>query len=290
MANYCIQVLTYRAGCTIHQHFSKNNYKLFISLRSYGLGSVRSNVHCVKVKAQEKCENPPIPLVSDNTTEILLNKHYLPLLKPNKKLASFFVLQKSQNTLQEVGDIKDFIKSKQADQPSQSQDSDKPQPEQVENVAAELKQDLPNLFSKPQNYLIYHPNLVFENHIKGTITNNLADYAKQLALLKIVGHLKYAFVELQILKLTTHHSEGTIKVRWRIVGLGGMKVFINFWKYKVWNLKDSALKDVESWYDGFSIFYVKGDGVIHKHVLLKMQPDEDHEVDVIKPDMTAKVA
>lgn len=67
------------------------------------------------------------------------------------------------------------------------------------------------------------------------------------------------------------------------------QVFTSFWKYKIWNLKDTAFKDCNSWYEGFSIFYVKGDGLIHKHVILKMQPDEDHEVDAIEPNLAAKV-
>lgn len=298
----CIQVLTYRTGCTIHQQWVPRNSELlkFLRCKTYvGAASIRSNVHCANFKVQEKIENPTIPLVSDihTTTKLQLNKiYYMPLTKLNEKSSSYVMIQKSNNSLvdkQRLGDIKYLIKSNQADHQAQNQDPDpsnKPRPEQVEGVAAVLKKDLPNLFSTPQNYHVYHTNLVFEDHIRGTRSTTLADYAKQMALLKIVGHLKYAFVELQVIKLTTHHSEGTIKVRWRIKGLSGFKVFINFWKYKVWNLKDSAMKDVEAWYDGFSIFYIKGDGLIHKHVLLKMQPDEDYQVELIKTDMTAKVA
>lgn len=38
------------------------------------------------------------------------------------------------------------------------------------------------------------------------------------------------------------------------------------------------LEDQESWYDGFSTFYVNSDGVIYKHVCDKMMPDDDKEV------------
>lgn len=32
-----------------------------------------------------------------------------------------------------------------------------------------------------------------------------------------------------------------------------------------------------SWYDGFSVFHVGSDGLIYKHVVDKMMPDEERE-------------
>lgn len=40
------------------------------------------------------------------------------------------------------------------------------------------------------DYTIYHPNLIFENNIRGTRTIGLFPYVKQIALLRTVGHLK----------------------------------------------------------------------------------------------------
>lgn len=47
-----------------------------------------------------------------------------------------------------------------------------------------------------------------------------------------------------------------------------------FWKYKLWELK-KAFQEQESWYVGFSTFYVGADGLIYKHVADKMMPDDD---------------
>lgn len=49
-------------------------------------------------------------------------------------------------------------------------------------------------------------------------------YVKQVALLRTVGHLKFAFVKFEILKMTKHPEDGTVRVRWRIKGLSGLKV------------------------------------------------------------------
>lgn len=46
----------------------------------------------------------------------------------------------------------------------------------------------------------------------------------QVALLKVIGHIKFAYVKFHVLKITKHPEEGTIKCRWRIEGLGGFDV------------------------------------------------------------------
>lgn len=53
-------------------------------------------------------------------------------------------------------------------------------------------------------------------------------YVSQLAVFKIVAQFKFAYVRLQILKITKHPEDGTIKVRWRIVGIPGMAVSKTF--------------------------------------------------------------
>jgi hypothetical protein len=50
---------------------------------------------------------------------------------------------------------------------------------------------------------------------------------KQVALLRTVGHLKFAYVKFDILKITMHPEDGTVKIRWRIKGISGLKVSIH---------------------------------------------------------------
>ncbi|KAJ4446915.1 hypothetical protein ANN_13616 [Periplaneta americana] len=78
---------------------------------------------------------------------------------------------------------------------------------------------LPNLFIQPLDYTIYHQDLVFENNIRGTRTVGLYHYVKQVALLRTVGHLKFAYVKFEILKITMHPEDDTVRIRWRIRGI-----------------------------------------------------------------------
>lgn len=65
--------------------------------------------------------------------------------------------------------------------------------------------------------------------------------------MRLLGHLKYAFVKFDILKITKHPEDGTIKVRWRIKGISGMKIIVNLWKFKLWNLEQAIKENIESY-------------------------------------------
>jgi len=157
----------------------------------------------------------------------------------------------------------------------------RPDPGDLNKVFECLSTGLPKLFVQPMDYSIYNPNLIFENNIRGTRTVGIYPYVKQIALLRAVGHLKFAYVQFQVLRITQHPEDGTVRVRWRIAGISGLKVMFMFWKYKLWEYK-KVLQDQESWHDGFSTFYVGSDGLIYKHVADKMMPDDDKETVVDK--------
>ncbi|CAH0600839.1 unnamed protein product [Chrysodeixis includens] len=166
----------------------------------------------------------------------------------------------------------------------------KPSEEQLMKVFYTLSDTMPNLFVKPLDYSIYHPNMVFINNIRGTTSVGLFHFVKQVALLRTVGHLKFAYVKLEVMKITAHPEDSSIKMRWRIKGISGLKVFFMFWKYKLWNMKQ-VFQDQELWYDGFSTFYVGPDGLIQKHIVDKVMPDQDTIIDdEEKAPIAAKIA
>uniref|UniRef100_A0A2M4BV09 Uncharacterized protein n=1 Tax=Anopheles marajoara TaxID=58244 RepID=A0A2M4BV09_9DIPT len=152
--------------------------------------------------------------------------------------------------------------------------SQPPTEEQLHRVYQVLSQTLPKLFVQPLDYSIYSPNLIFENNIRATRTVGLYHYVKQIALLRTVGHLKFAYVTFEVLKITKHTEDNTVKVRWRIRGISALKVMLQFWKYKLWKLKE-IFDEQEAWYDGFSVLYVGSDGLVAKHVVDKIMPDDD---------------
>ncbi|XP_063705074.1 uncharacterized protein C6orf136 homolog [Culicoides brevitarsis] len=161
----------------------------------------------------------------------------------------------------------------------------RPDPGDLDKVFNTLSQSLPDMFLKPMDYSIYNPNLIFEDNIAGRSSVGIYPYVKTVSLLRVMGHLKYAYVKMEILKITQHPEEGIIRCRWRVVGVSGLKVMLKFWKFKLWKMRKGEGKKVlesqETWYDGFSTFFVGADGKIYKHIADKVMPDEDKEPVVV---------
>lgn len=64
--------------------------------------------------------------------------------------------------------------------------------------------------------------------------------------MRTVGHLKFAYVKFDILKMTQNPEDDTIKMRWRIKGISGLKVILMFWKFKLFQLQE-AIEGQEAW-------------------------------------------
>ncbi|XP_028132855.2 uncharacterized protein C6orf136 homolog isoform X1 [Diabrotica virgifera virgifera] len=160
---------------------------------------------------------------------------------------------------------------------SQNQDekSNKPSLEKLTHVYDVLAETLPKIFIHSLDYKIYHKDIVFEDNIRNIRTVGLYNYVKQVALLRTIGHLKFAYVKFEILKITKHPEDSSVKVRWQIRGISALRVMLTFWKIKLWNFKE-IFERTDSWYDGFSTFYVNSEGQVIKHVAEKMMPDSDH--------------
>lgn len=79
------------------------------------------------------------------------------------------------------------------------------------------------------------------------VFRGLEYFMSTISILRLMGHLKYAFVKFDILKITKHPEDGTIKLRWRIKGISGFKVFTKFWKFSLWNLEQVIKENVESY-------------------------------------------
>nr|XP_045598649.1 uncharacterized protein LOC123758369 [Procambarus clarkii] len=186
------------------------------------------------------------------------------------------------------GQLQCNIPSPNQRKPENLDPSGKPSPAHLSHVFDKLAETLPKLFLQPLDYTIYSQNIVFDNRIRGVKTVGLMSYVRQVALLRTVGHFKFAHVRFEILKITKHPEDGTVRVRWRIVGLSGLKAMFQFWKFKLWDWK-GIVNQMESWYDGFSTFYVGGDGLVYKHVADSMMPDEELHV-VKKGPLAVKMA
>ncbi|XP_037559096.1 uncharacterized protein LOC119436349 [Dermacentor silvarum] len=148
--------------------------------------------------------------------------------------------------------------------------------EQLKRISRALARHLPRFFTEPHIYNVYNRNIVFRNNIRGITTRGITSYVQQMALVRILGHLRYAHVQLEVLKMTTHKEDSTVRIRWRIVGVSGLRALFMFWKFRIWEWQKMISQEAE-WTDGFSVLKVGSDGLIYEHICDKMMPDEELE-------------
>ncbi|OWA52079.1 hypothetical protein BV898_16542 [Hypsibius exemplaris] len=143
--------------------------------------------------------------------------------------------------------------------------------EKLALIASALSETLPKLFVSMHNYHLYHRDVVFENRIRGITTRGINDMAAQLVKYRTMSHIVYSHINVDLLKVTQHLEDNSVRVRWRINMIGGLKPYLQFWKFFNGQAKRDFLKTI----DGFSIFYVGEDGLIYKHVADRMMPDDE---------------
>jgi len=147
----------------------------------------------------------------------------------------------------------------------------------LEKVAHQLTYDLMHIFHKNQNWWMYHPNMVLEDNVRGRRYVGLDKYVKIVNLLKLTAHIRFVYVRFQILKISKHPDKGTIRVRWRIVGMGMVRMILRYFPDKMW-IKGGMERAAPSWYDGLSTFYVGDDDRIYKHTVDIAIKDDEQEV------------
>lgn len=121
----------------------------------------------------------------------------------------------------------------------------------------------------------------FVDNIRGVRAGSLQEYVQSMSLLRIYAHLRYAHVRVEVLKITQHPEDATVKVRWRVIGVPGI-FSLRFWSMWRFGRKpvvgaDEPPQGASStgvWHDGFSIFYINSDGLIQRHQVEPVTPDD----------------
>lgn len=67
--------------------------------------------------------------------------------------------------------------------------------------------------------------------------SGIVDYVKQMTYLRFYGHFMYAYVKLDVLKMTKHTEDSSIKVRWRVSGISGYRILFKMIQFRVWRPK-----------------------------------------------------
>lgn len=136
--------------------------------------------------------------------------------------------------------------------------------EKMALIYERLRIELPSFFMKSHDYTMYSNDMEFINGLMNTKTRGRVVYQLTLSLWRLLCLCYYTEARLEVLKLTKHMEDGTIKARWRIRGLPLHSLLLRFYRKDKSHLYRS--------YDAFSTFYIAKDGLIHCHKVEKIMP------------------
>ncbi|KAF7414475.1 hypothetical protein HZH68_002964 [Vespula germanica] len=272
------EILRIEQSLTDHSRFS-NTEPMLINLLLY---DITTNCKGTKDKSLARDKS----YIANNDIDIFINnnrffsnKQIIGAIADNNLEQNTILLTNGGNIKAQEASDKQAIKGNEG----------RPSKKQLEHIFTCLSNDLPNFFVKSLDYTIYSTDIIFINNIKGLTTKGMFNYVKQIALVRTIAHLKFAYIKLNVLKITIDPEDDTIKVRWRISGITGLKALFTLWRFKLWKMKE-ALNDAEVWYDGFSTYYVDVNGKVYKHVIDKLMPDQNQLFEKGKPEVATKLA
>lgn len=87
---------------------------------------------------------------------------------------------------------------------------------------------------KIKNYFYFEIIIFFFINKSGA-----TQYAIQLTLIRMKLNWKFSHANVDILKITHDENEATIKIRWRVSGVGGLKRMVKLWKFDVTDIKNT---------------------------------------------------
>ncbi|XP_010744298.2 uncharacterized protein C6orf136 homolog [Larimichthys crocea] len=136
--------------------------------------------------------------------------------------------------------------------------------EELAMMYERLRIELPRFFVKNHDYTMYSNDVEFINGLINTKTRGRVVYQLTLSLWRFLCLCYNAQLQLEVLKLTKHAEDKTIKARWRVRGLPFHSLLLRFYR------KDKS--QLYRSYDAFSTFYIGQDGLIHCHKVEKVMP------------------
>merc|ERR1719468_1449048 len=161
-------------------------------------------------------------------------------------------------------------------EPNQSKNVKKENPNKpnLDFVSYVLTNDLTNIFMQRQDWSIYRRDLVFQ--YKDVNIVGLEKYMLFVNLLRMLAHARFVYVRMTLLSVNLDEEEGSVQVRWSIIGLGMLEFCLRYFPDKLWE-KNSMERLSPSYLDGYSTFYVDSDSKIYRHTVEEVRRGKEKE-------------
>ncbi|KAL4629640.1 hypothetical protein GN956_G16572 [Arapaima gigas] len=141
-------------------------------------------------------------------------------------------------------------------------DRKKEREEKLALMYERLRVELPNFFVKDHDYSMYSVDVEFINGLLNIKTRGRVVYRMTLTFWQLLCRMYLGDVRLEVLKLTKHNEDGTVRARWRVRGQPFLLVPLRLYR------RDKT--PLYRTYDAFSTFYLGPDGLVHCHRVEKV--------------------
>uniref|UniRef100_A0A914W5F5 Uncharacterized protein n=1 Tax=Plectus sambesii TaxID=2011161 RepID=A0A914W5F5_9BILA len=145
----------------------------------------------------------------------------------------------------------------------------RPSNPQLNHICIRVRESVPLVFRRQLDYTFYRTNMVFEDRIFNMTATSLNQYWNRMATIRSISGLTTAYCELEPLSIVPFHEDGTVKLRWRVKYVTLLQS-LNF----ISNPPSKYAQNAK-WFDGYSIFYVGGDGLVYRVVMDRVLPDDE---------------
>ncbi|WKY14329.1 hypothetical protein Q1695_000123 [Nippostrongylus brasiliensis] len=164
---------------------------------------------------------------------------------------------------------------------------EKPAPCQLEHIQRRLLETVPLMFKQRLDYTFYRKDVFCDDQIFRLQKYGIDQLMQHFGMISVLGQFTLPHVQMEAISIIPVIEDGTVRCRWRVKYVSFPRLIMNPRLFRF----DYRIKNL-SWYDGYSVFTVDGNGLVFKVTIQKTQRDEGLMLDdkSAKEKFTEKIA
>ncbi|CAD5210202.1 unnamed protein product [Bursaphelenchus xylophilus] len=150
------------------------------------------------------------------------------------------------------------------------QQDERPQMYQLEYIQTRVAESGPLMFRQKMDYTFYREDVILEDDIFNVKKEGRQQMMHYFGMITVAGQILFPYIEFESLNIIPLLDDGTVRYRWRVKYLNWIQTL---------NVKNfnPAIRDKNAkWFDGYSTFFVDGNGKVFKLKLQKVMPDDNY--------------
>ncbi|KHJ99482.1 peptidase M16 inactive domain protein [Oesophagostomum dentatum] len=155
---------------------------------------------------------------------------------------------------------------------------EKPAPFQLQHIQTRLVETVPFMFKQRLDYTFYRKDVFCDDQIFGLKKHGIDQLMQHFGTISVLAQITLPHVHMETVSVIPVIDDGTVRCRWRVKYVSFPRLLMNPRLFKF----DYRMKNL-SWFDGYSVLTVDGNGLVFKITLQKTQRDEEVQLEEKSP-------